>query len=61
VSPSPHGGLIADYLGPIEDPAELARRLSETPGVVEHGLFAPRLVTEALVGVGASVERQSPG
>ena len=58
VPPSPDRGLIADYLGPIEDPAELARRLSETPGVVEHGLFPPRLVAEALIGVGASVERR---
>jgi ribose 5-phosphate isomerase A len=38
---SPDGGLIADYLGPIGDVRELAGRLSEQPGVVEHGLFAP--------------------
>ena len=41
---SPDGGLIADYLGPIGDPAELAARLGATPGVVEHGLFAPEMV-----------------
>jgi len=42
--PSPDGGLIADYLGPIDQPRELARRLSCTPGVVDHGLFPPEMV-----------------
>jgi ribose 5-phosphate isomerase A len=54
---SPDGGLIADYLGPVEDPAELAARLAATPGVVEHGLFPPELVSEVLVGRGGGVER----
>ena len=54
---SPDGGVIADYLGPVDDPAELAARLSATPGVVEHGLFPPALVTEILIGRGESVER----
>ncbi len=35
------GGLIADYAGPVENPARLAERLSQIPGVVEHGLFPP--------------------
>src|SRR5262249_39696847 len=56
VAPSPDGGLIADYLGAIGDPATLARRLSETPGVVEHGLFAPELVSDVLVAHGTRVE-----
>lgn len=47
---SPDGGAIADYLGPIEDPAQLAVRLSGTPGVIEHGLFAPEMVSDVLVG-----------
>src|SRR5207244_4200071 len=55
---SPDGNPIADYLGPIGDPAELARRLSATPGVVEHGLFPPELVSEVLVGHGSGVERR---
>ena len=42
---SPDGGLIADYLGPIADPRALATRLSAQPGVVEHGLFAPEVVS----------------
>ena len=58
VPPSPDGGLIADYLGPVDDPAELAARLSATPGVVEHGLFPPELVTEVLVGRGDRAERR---
>ena len=56
-SPSPDGNLIADYLGPIDDPRALAARLAAAPGVVEHGLFPPELVTEVLIGRGAEVER----
>jgi ribose 5-phosphate isomerase A len=50
VPPSPDGGVIADYVGPVGDPAELAARLAGTPGVVEHGLFPPRMVTEVIIG-----------
>ena len=57
VPPSPDGNLIADYLGPVGDPAALAARLSGTPGVVEHGLFPPALVSEVLVAHGTDVER----
>ncbi len=57
VPPSPDGGLIADYLGPVGDPAALDARLSGTPGVVEHGLFSPELVSEILIGRGGEVER----
>jgi ribose 5-phosphate isomerase A len=39
--PTPDGGLLADYLAPVEDPDQLATRLSQTPGVVGHGLFPP--------------------
>ena len=54
---SPDGGVIADYHGPVEDPAALAVRLSSTPGVVEHGLFPPQMVATVLVGRGKSVDR----
>jgi ribose 5-phosphate isomerase A len=60
VPPSPDGGVIADYLGPTVDPAELAARLSSTPGLVEHGLFPPSMVAEILVGRGDRVERSRP-
>ncbi len=37
---SDHGHYLVDlHLGPIADPSALAARLSEIPGVVEHGLF----------------------
>ncbi len=56
---SPDGGVIADYRAPFDDPAALAARLEATPGVVEHGLFEPRLVSDVLIGRGASVEHRT--
>jgi ribose 5-phosphate isomerase A len=47
---SPDGGLIADYLGPIEDPVALAAWLSAAPGVIGHGLFEPEMVSDVLIG-----------
>jgi ribose 5-phosphate isomerase A len=58
--PTPDGGLLADYLGPVEDPGQLIARLSLTPGVVEHGLFPPQLTSEILVATGSSVRRLRP-
>jgi ribose 5-phosphate isomerase A len=55
--PTPDGGLLADWLGPVGAPAELAARLDATPGVVDHGLFPPELVSEVVVGRGARAER----
>ena len=60
VPPSPDGGVIADYLGPVEDPADLAERLAAVPGVVEHGLFPPELVSEILVARDGQVDRILP-
>lgn len=57
VPPSPDGGVIADYLGPVDDPRELANRLKAIPGVVEHGLFPPELVDEIIVGRGTEAVR----
>jgi ribose 5-phosphate isomerase A len=53
---SPDGGLIADYLGPVNEPRELARRLEQTPGVIEHGLFPPEMVDLVIIGRGHGVE-----
>lgn len=50
---SPDGGVICDYEGPVGDPAALAAALSGVPGVVEHGLFAPSLVSDVVVGYAA--------
>jgi ribose 5-phosphate isomerase A len=55
---TPDGGVLADWVGPVDDPAELAARLAATPGVVEHGLFPPELVSEVLVGSDEGVERR---
>jgi ribose 5-phosphate isomerase A len=60
VPPSPDGGVIADWTGPVGDPAALAVRLAAMPGVVEHGLFPNEMVAVVLVGRGSSVERRSP-
>jgi ribose 5-phosphate isomerase A len=57
VTHSPDGGVIADYTGSFDDPAELASWLSAMPGVVEHGLFPPEMVAEVLVGHADGVER----
>jgi ribose 5-phosphate isomerase A len=57
VPPTPDGGLLADWLGPLDEPASLAARLDSTPGVVDHGLFPPELVSEILVGRGDAVVR----
>ena len=60
VPPSPDGGVIADYIGPVDDPGELAERLSAIAGVVEHGLFPPELVSEVLVGRDGRVDSMVP-
>jgi ribose 5-phosphate isomerase A len=59
--PSPDDGLIADYHGDVSDPAELAGRLAATPGVVDHGLFEPTLVSTVLIARGEEVERRDLG
>ena len=48
--PSPDSGVIADWLGDVEDVEQLANRLAATPGVVDHGLFEPGLVHDVIVG-----------
>jgi ribose 5-phosphate isomerase A len=53
---SPDGGMIADLAEPFSDPAELAAHLAADPGVVEHGLFAPELLSELVVANGNVVE-----
>lgn len=53
---SPDGGVIADHTGSFDDPAALANLFESTPGVVEHGLFPPVLVTTVLVARGGLVE-----
>jgi ribose 5-phosphate isomerase A len=59
VARSPDDGLIADYSGEIDDPAELAARLEADPGVAAHGLFPPDMVSKVLVGSGGTVKSLS--
>jgi ribose 5-phosphate isomerase A len=59
--PTPDGGVLADYLGAVHEPARLATWLADVPGVVDHGLFAPSLVSEFLVGRGEAVDRLTIG
>jgi ribose 5-phosphate isomerase A len=54
--PTPDGGLLADWTGPVDDPRALADLLSVAAGVIEHGLFPPELVQERIVGRGDAVE-----
>jgi ribose 5-phosphate isomerase A len=58
---SPDGGVLADYHGDVIDPRELSERLSSTPGVSAHGLFAPELVSEIIVATGKTVSRKTLG
>jgi ribose 5-phosphate isomerase A len=55
---SPDGGLIADYQGEIDDPERLAERFQAVPGVVDHGLFPPRLTSDVLIARGQEVEHR---
>jgi ribose 5-phosphate isomerase A len=59
--PSPDGGLIADWHGAVDDPAAVAARLAGTPGVVDHGLFPPTLVSDVLIARGDDVEHRRLG
>jgi ribose 5-phosphate isomerase A len=58
VPDSPEGNLIADYFGPIVDAEALATYLADTPGVVDHGLFAPRMVSDILIAGPGGVEHR---
>ena len=57
--------IIDCHFGAIDDPAALAARLKEIPGVVEHGLFLPGVVPDrteaALVCTGLDVMVLRPG
>jgi ribose 5-phosphate isomerase A len=57
--PSPDGGVLADFHGPVDDPAALAAHLRSVPGVVDHGLFEPALVTDVLLCAGGRVDHRT--
>jgi ribose 5-phosphate isomerase A len=55
-----NGNEILDCsFGKIEDPAALARELSNVPGIIEHGLFIG-LASVALIGRGERTEEIRP-
>ncbi len=58
---SPDGGVIGDHHGDLTDPAALAARLSAAPGVVDHGLFPPSMVSDVLIARGDDVEHRVIG
>jgi ribose 5-phosphate isomerase A len=58
---SPEGGVIADWYEPFDDPKDLAAVLAAVPGVVEHGLFPPAMVSEVIIARGSHPERRPAG
>ncbi|HEX2088837.1 MAG TPA: ribose-5-phosphate isomerase RpiA [Actinomycetota bacterium] len=55
---TPDGNVLLDFYAPVDDPEQLSGTLDAVPGVVGHGLFAPNLVAEVLVGkADGSVDR----
>ncbi len=56
---SPDGGAIADDRAPVGDPAEAAARLAAVPGVVEHGLFGPELISDILIARDGAIEHRT--
>jgi ribose 5-phosphate isomerase A len=56
---SPDAGVLADFHGAIGDPAALARHLRSVPGVVDHGLFEPALVSDVLVARDGRVDHRT--
>jgi ribose 5-phosphate isomerase A len=57
--PSPDGGVIADYQGDLSDPEAVAAFLSATPGLVDHGLFAPTLTSAVIIAhADGTIERR---
>ena len=51
-----HDLILDCYFGPISDPAQLATRLNERAGIVEHGLFLG-LATDVIVAGEEGVRR----
>jgi ribose 5-phosphate isomerase A len=56
--PTPDGGVLADYLGPVDDPERLSALFGATAGIVGHGLFPPSMVSSVLIGRGGQVEER---
>ena len=55
---SPDGGVLAFWRGDIGDPATTAAFLASVPGVVDHGLFPPSMVSDVIIARGTEVEHR---
>jgi len=55
---SPDGGVLAFWRGDIGDPAATAAFLASVPGVVDHGLFPPSMVSDVIIARGTDVEHR---
>jgi ribose 5-phosphate isomerase A len=58
---SPDGGVLAFWRGDVSDPAAAAAFLSSVPGVVDHGLFPPSMVSDVIIARGETVEHRRIG
>ena len=50
--------MIADWYGGLDDPRAVSAALSAPPGVIDHGLFPPEMVSDVFVGRGDEVEHR---
>ena len=55
---SPDGGVLAFWRGDIGDPAATTAFLASVPGVVDHGLFPPSMVSDVIIARGTEVEHR---
>ena len=55
---SPDGGVLAFWRGEIGDPAATSAFLASVPGVVDHGLFPPSMVSDVIIARGTEVEHR---
>jgi len=50
---------LVDLCTQIGITASVAAKLSATPGVVDHGLFGPELVSDVLIAHGSEIEHRT--
>jgi ribose 5-phosphate isomerase A len=55
---SPDGGVLAFWRGEIGDPAATSAFIASVPGVVDHGLFPPSMVSDVIIARGSEVEHR---
>jgi ribose 5-phosphate isomerase A len=58
---SPDGGVLSFWRGDVSDPSAAAAFLSSVPGLVDHGLFPPSMVSDVLIARGETVEHRRIG